>query len=146
MRSAALLMTLALATASAAEAPTATDAIKARRTAMSNVRDAMKVLGGMAKGEIPFDAAAVQKNAGIVGTSFKAAQVQFVPGSAKGDVDTGARPEIWSDRAGFDAGMKSAIAAAAALEAVTTEAAYKPALGELGKNCKGCHDKYRKAE
>ena len=113
MRSAALLMTLALATASAAEAPTATDAIKARRTAMSNVRDAMKVLGGMAKGEIPFDAAAVKKNAGIVGTSFKAAQAQFVPGSQKGDVDTGARPEIWSDRAGFDAGMKSAIAAAA---------------------------------
>ena len=146
MRSAALLLTLALATAGSAAPPTPTDAIKARRTAMGNVRDAMKVLGGMAKGEVPFDAAVVKKQAGVVGSSFKAAQAQFVPGSEKGDLDTGARPEIWSDRAGFDAAMKSAIDAAAALEATTAEAAFRPALGALGKSCKSCHDGYRKAE
>ena len=146
MRSAALLLTLALASAGSAAPPSPNDAIKARRTAMGNVREAMKVLGGMATGEVPFDAAAVKKQAGVVGASFKAAQTQFVPGSEKGDLETGARPEIWSDRAGFDAAMKAAIDAAAALEATTTEAAFKPALGALGKTCKGCHDGYRKAE
>ena len=45
--------------------------------------------------------------------------------------------------AGFEKGMKDAHSAAVALQSVSDEAAFGPALGALGSTCKSCHDKYR---
>jgi cytochrome c556 len=95
----------------------------------------------MARGQAPFDAAAVKSHATTIKEHLEQAAKLFPPGSDKGE--TKARPEIWSDRANFEKVMKDAQAAAAGLVAVSDEAGFKPALGALGQNCKACHDKYK---
>ena len=142
-RTALAAATLALTGAAYAAAPPA-DPAKARHEAMEHVNDAMKVLGKMAKGQAPFDAAAVGNNATTIKEHLEEAAKLFPPGSDTGE--TKARPEVWSDRPGFEQAMKDAQAAAVALSAVKEEAAFRPALGALGQSCKACHDKYRMSE
>jgi cytochrome c556 len=128
----------------AASSTSGTDAIKARQDAMDNVGDAMKALAAIAKGESPFDAAVVAKNAGTIADRLGKVASLFPEDSQEGDVETWAKPEIWSDHADFDKTREAARAAALDLSSVTDEAAYRPALGRLGGNCKTCHDKYRR--
>ncbi len=149
----AALGSLALAPAPPTDKPAAdkpahrhenlTGPAKERHEAMEQVGDAIKVLGGMAKGQRKFDPAVVKAEATTIEERLQKAASLFPPGSDEGE--THARPEIWSDRAGFDKDMKEAQTAAHALQSVTEEAAFRPALGALGKSCKECHDKYRMA-
>lgn len=135
---AALLVTAAVSFA-APEGPA-----KARHEAMEQVGDAMKGLGKVAKGQAPFDAMFVASSATTIKEKLEQASKLFPPGSDAGE--TKAKPEVWSDRPGFDKTMQDAITAATALAAVKEEAAFRPALGALGQNCKACHDKYRMPE
>jgi cytochrome c556 len=120
------------------------DVIKDRHQAMEDVGDAMKKLGAIAKKEAPFDAGVVEKNAGIIAEALKKAADLFPEGSDKGDVETWAKPEIWSDRADFEEKLETAEAEAVALQSVTLETAFGPALGKLGNACKACHKMYRR--
>jgi cytochrome c556 len=117
------------------------DPAKARHDAMDQVGEATKALGKMAKGQAPFDAAVVRTQATTIKERLDHAAGLFPPGSDQGE--THAKPEIWSDRPGFDKAMKDAVAAASALQQVKDEAGFRPALGALGQSCKSCHDKYR---
>ena len=119
----------------------AADAFQDRHMAMETVGDAMKTLGAIAKKEAPFDAAVVKANATTIAENLKTASTLFPAGSGGGQ--SRAKPEIWTDTAGFEKTMKDAHAAAVALQSVADEAAYRPALGALGASCKSCHDKYR---
>lgn len=119
----------------------AADAFQDRHMAMEEVNDAMKALGAIAKKQAPFDAAVVKANATTIADNLKLASTLFPAGSGGGD--SRAKPEIWTDAAGFEKTMKDAQAAAVALQSVPDEAAFGPALGALGGNCKACHDKYR---
>jgi cytochrome c556 len=119
----------------------AADAFQDRHMAMEEVNDAMKALGAIAKKQAPFDAAVVKANATTIADNLKLASTLFPAGSVGGD--SRAKPEIWTDAAGFEKTMKDAQAAAVALQSVPDEAAFGPALGALGGNCKACHDKYR---
>jgi cytochrome c556 len=138
------LATLAVAALAAAQEPAANPDAQARHEAMEQVGDAMKVLGGMARGQAPFDAAAVKKSATTIAEQLAAAEKHFPPGSGTGK--TRAKAEIWTSREDFDRLMKEAQTAAAALSGVTEEASYRPALGTLGTSCKSCHDMYRAPE
>ncbi len=117
---------------------------KERHEAMEQVGDAIKVLAAMAKGQRKFDPAVVKAEATTIEERLEKASTLFPAGSDQGE--THARPEIWSDRAGFDKGMKDAEQAAHALQSVSEETAFRPALGALGRSCKECHDKYRMAD
>jgi len=119
----------------------AADAFQDRHMAMESVNDAAKPLFDMAKKAVPFDAAVVKANATTIADNLKNAATLFPAGSGGGD--SRAKPEIWTDAAGFEKGMKDAHAAAVALQAVKDEAAFGPALSALGGSCKSCHDKYR---
>jgi cytochrome c556 len=132
---------LGVATLVAAQAA---DHQQARHEAMERVGDAMKALGGMARGQAPFDAAVVKKSATAIADNLAEAEKHFPPGSDTGK--TRAKAEIWTSRADFDRIMGDAKKAATALAAVNDEAAYKPALGALGQSCKSCHDMYRAPE
>ena len=112
-----------------------------RHEAMETVQESFKPLRAIAVKEAAFDAAVVKKNASTILEKLKEAHGLFPEGSGGGD--SRAKPEIWTDRAGFDQAMKDAQAAATAMAAVTEEAAYVPAMKTLGGACKNCHDKYR---
>ena len=112
-----------------------------RHEAMETVQESFKPLRAIAVKEAPFDAAVVKKNATTILEKLKEAHGLFPEGSGGGD--SRAKPEIWTDRAGFDQAMKDAQAAATAMAAVTDEAGYVPAMKTLGGSCKNCHDKYR---
>jgi len=76
---------------------------------------------------------------------FEHDKTLFPDGSDKGDVETWAKAEIWSDKDAFMKRFDDAIADAKALGEVTDLAALGPTLGKLGKEaCGGCHDKYRR--
>jgi cytochrome c556 len=142
-RTAAPLLVVAVTSAAAFGAASTTETIKARQHAMETINDSVKALAAMAKKEAPFDAAVVKKSAETIAENFKKAAGLFPPGSDKGDVETRAKPEIWSDPEMFQETMKSVQAAAVELQSVSEEAALRPALAKLGSNCKDCHDMYR---
>lgn len=115
-----------------------------RHELMENSKDAAKTVGGMLKGEAPFDATAAMKSfetwAEIAGSFGDL----FPPGTETG-FDTEAKKEVWTDRAGFDAEMakfsKAANAAVAANPQSLDE--LKAAAGPVFKSCKSCHETYR---
>ncbi len=142
---AAAVAVLAVGAASVAtSSPEGTAAIKARQEAMEAIGSAMGPLAAIAKGEAPFDAAAVKKNAGTIAENLKKSGALFPEGSDKGDGETWAKEEIWTNFADFELKMQTARTQAEALGAVTDEAAYRPALGKLGTSCKSCHQDYRR--
>ncbi|MGE0211502.1 MAG: cytochrome c [Parvibaculaceae bacterium] len=118
--------------------------IEDRQKAMEQVGDAMKILAAIAKKQQPFDAAVVKAEAEKAAAAFEKAKDLFPEGSDKGEKETYAKPEIWTDRATFDADLKKAHDAAVAMAAVTEEGQFMPALQALGGNCKGCHDRFRR--
>ncbi len=120
------------------------DAYQDRHMLMEGINDAMKPLGAIAKKQAPFDAAVVTASATTIAENLKKAHALFPAGSDGGE--SRAKPEIWSDRAGFDKEMKDAQAAAVALSSVKEEAGFLPALKSLGGSCKSCHDMYRLPE
>jgi cytochrome c556 len=120
------------------------DVIKQRQEAMKAMGGAMGKLAEIARKEVPFDAEVVKKSAGIIAESLQESTSLYPEGSEKGDVETWAKAEIWSDPDGFKKLLKGAHKAAMAMAEVTDEAAFGPALGQLGNGCKTCHDTYRR--
>jgi cytochrome c556 len=132
-----------LAVAISAAAMTATEAIQQRQKAMEGVRDGMMALGAIAKKQQPFDAGVVAANAAKIAGHLAEAAELFPEGSDTGEVQTWAKPEIWTDREQFDQFLESTRQAAVDLQSVTEAEAFPPALGKLGNGCKSCHDLYR---
>lgn len=136
---AAIVMVAAISVA----AMTATEAIRERQKEMEGIRDGMMTLGAIAKKQQPFDAEVVKTTAATIAVHLEQAAGLFPEGSDQGDVQTWAKPEIWSDRAQFDELLASSRQAAVALQGVTEAEAFPAALGALGNGCKSCHDLYR---
>lgn len=139
--SAALVVLL---TTVAAIAVAETDPILARQQLMEDTRDAAKVVGGMLKGEQPFDAGAAMAAFEVwKGAAAKAGGL-FPDGSGTGH-DTEAKVTIWTDRAGFDKELQkfaTRVDAAIAASPASLEA-LKPAAGPVFQACKSCHEGYR---
>lgn len=114
-----------------------------RHELMEKVGKAAKPVGKMLRGEAEYDWATAEKSL----QKFKKVSGKFgdlfPEGSDTGD--TGAAPEIWLDREGFNQALQDwADATAAALEAApATLDDAKPVLGGVFKTCKNCHDTYR---
>ena len=131
----ALGLTLIAGVAFAKTAATDPDVI-ARQALMKTFGAAAKTLGGMASGDVPFDAAAAE-----------AAKAVLVAGAAeipakyeKNAVDPGseAKPEVWTNWADFVVKAKGLGDAAAALDATTVEGV-QAGMGGIGGACKACH-------
>jgi len=103
-------------------------------------------LGGMLQGRMPYNGAEASKRADRVAFMAGLAAEAFPEVSKDGD--TKAKPEIWTDKEGFDKAMKALGDSTAALAAQlkkdpNDQDAFKKAAGAVGQACKNCHDNYR---
>ena len=124
-------------------------AIKARKAHMQLYAFHLSTLGGMAKGDIPYDAEAASAAADSLVVLTQLPQGGYwLPGSDSESVEnTRALPAIWAD--GSEAAQKGADMAAAALamqaSAGTGLEALQANMGALGGSCGGCHKPYRQS-
>ena len=142
---AAAAATFACCGPAAAQFKNADAAIEYRQGALVVMDNHYDRIGAMVKGKAPFDAAIAQANADLVVTLARLPWSAFVEGSDKGE--TGARPEIWSQREKFNAdAQKLQDATIKLLEAANTGKpdALKAAFGPAAQACKSCHDDFRK--
>jgi len=104
------------------------------------------VLGGMVKGEKPYDQAAVDAALTQLDQSARTLTTLF-PDSTKGlktGGDYDSSPKIWENRSDFDAHFASySKAIGEAKTSVKDLATLKAAVPVLGKQCSGCHETYR---
>lgn len=117
-------------------------AIEDRQALMKGVGAATKTGAGLAKGEIPFDAAKAAEVLKVYVAASEKLPTLF-PEDSKTGGDTTASPKIWDDMAGFKAAAAKFGADAKAAMAATDQASFAAAFGEVTKNCGACHGAYR---
>ena len=116
--------------------------IKERQGIMKKINDDTKVLGAMAKGEAPYDAA----KANQLLTGWEAGVKKYItlfPDNSKTGEKTRAKAEIWQNKADFEAKAGDFLKAVGAAKAANNADAFKASFGNVGKACDGCHEKYR---
>lgn len=120
-------------------------AVKARHAQMQMVGYHIGVLGGIAKGEVPYDAAIVDaaaKNIAHLATMEHA--TLWIAGTEQGTVaGSRAKAEVWSKPDDFKAKFSDMEKAALALVGAADAGAVGAGMGALGGSCKGCHETYR---
>lgn len=137
-------LVLGLAAASIMATAAMAGPIEDRQEDMKKVGKAMGQLAAIAKKEAAFDAAVVKAAGETIAGSVKVFKNDFPEDSKDGPPETWAKPEIWANMDDFNAKADKAVEAAMAMAAVTEEANFMPALGNLGGSCKACHQDYRR--
>ena len=132
-------LTLVAGIAFAETAATDADVI-ARQALMKTFGGAAKTLGGMASGDVAFDAAAAEAAKAVLVAGAAEIPAKF----EKNAVDPGseAKPEVWTNWADFLVKAKGMGDAASALDATTIEGV-QAGMGAIGGSCKACHTTYR---
>ncbi|MAO93135.1 MAG: cytochrome C556 [Rhodospirillaceae bacterium] len=124
----------------------AEEAHETREGAMKAIGGHLKALGAVAKGEMAPDAGTVVHAESLAAMSHT---VKLLFAQELISDKSRAKPEIWSDWAGFSkAADDLSMATAAVVEAAKggDPAAIGAALGDVGKACGGCHKPYRGPE
>ena len=121
------------------------DPIAARKALMKENGNQARVAREMIEGKQPFDLA-----------KAKAALANFAAVSEKGknlwpdsskSGETDSLPPVWENKADFLAKLAKLSSDAKAQEANVKDVdSLKAAMGEIGKNCGGCHNTYRKKQ
>lgn len=142
-----LTLSVAAVTVASAQEPPSKSAqeIAFRQATMKVLAGEFGPLGATAAGKIPYDAARDQLLATRVAVIAGIAAEAFPADSASG-APTKAKAEIWTDTATFAGLVKDLQDKTAALATASkagTLDALKPAVGDVGKACKACHDKFK---
>ena len=121
------------------------DPITQRQNLMKSNQDQMRALTGMARGQVPFNAAAAQAAFQRVAQNAQQIPTLFPAGSNQGK--TAALPTIWERKADFEAhAAKLEQDAKAAQGAITDQASLQAAIQRVGQSCGACHEPYRRKE
>jgi cytochrome c556 len=102
-------------------------------------------MAAMAQGKAPYDAKEFAMRAERVATLAPMLREAYGPES-KGVANSKLKPEMWDNRADFDAKLKDLIDRSAALATTARSGDFaksKAAFFEVGNACKACHDKYK---
>ena len=126
-------------------------AVKARKSHMQLYAHNLGVLGGMAKGEVEYNADLASAAAGNLAALTKLNQMSYwTPGTSSDDLpeESRALPAIWEE-GGFAKAMEIGGALAAAADELAAVAgngqeAIGPALGPVGRQCGACHEAFQK--
>lgn len=142
----------ALATAAIAqdaEDPFA-DAVESRHGLMLLMAQNLGTLGGMAKGETPYDSAVAGKAADNIAALASVLSMDLFPaGSEYGKAaDSFSLPSIWTDQANFVAKINALNEAANAMTADAKKdlASLQAGMNSIGGACAACHKAYRQPE
>jgi cytochrome c556 len=139
----AMISTFSVLAEPAKSAKQAKDVTQYRQAILKLVKSNVGALGAMNKGAIPFNTETMQTN------SLRLEQLSLMLGdyfatdTSGFEVDTAALDKIWGNQADFTDKISVLTAAANNLNNVarggdTTQ--FKPAIGQVFKSCKGCHD------
>jgi cytochrome c556 len=119
------------------------DPIAARKAVMKENGAQSRIATEMIQGKRPFDLAAAKKVFATFQEAASKMPALFPDNSKTGD--TRALPVIWEKRADFNAALaKLGADAKAVADKVKDVDSLKAAMGDVGKNCGGCHNTYRK--
>ena len=128
------------------QAASAAEVVKARQQGLKSLGAAFKVIRDELKGDSP-DATKIRKASADITQAASAIGKWFPAGTGPDSgVKTDAKPEIWTEAAGFASAQDSFVREAnkwAQLGNGTDASAWKEGAASLGQSCKGCHDKYR---
>lgn len=135
-------MKRALVTAGLAHQGVQNPAVLARMEGMSAMADHVEVIGTMARGIAPFDAAAA--NAALAGIAGEANRIVDLFEQPETDPRSEARPLIWENYADFGTrAMELELAAVQLTGSVENRESLAIALRRVGALCSGCHEDYR---
>ncbi len=136
---------LAIALPAAAQFQKPEDAVKYRQSSMFVIGQHFGRVGAMVQGKAPYDAAAAAANIEVVASMAKLPFAGFVEGTSSTEKGK-SKADIWTKRAKFDEGakaMQDAMVKLVAASKANNLDTLKPAFGDVGKTCKGCHDDFR---
>jgi cytochrome c556 len=142
----AMLSTFTVFAEPAGSAKQAKDVTAFRQAILTLVKSNVGALGAMNKGAIPFNVEMMQTNSLRLEQLSLMLEDYFATDTSGFDVDTAALDKIWENQADFKDKISALTAAASNLNKVakagdTTQ--FKPAIGQVFKSCKGCHDNYK---
>jgi cytochrome c556 len=121
------------------------DPITQRQNLMKNNQEQLRLLTGMSRGQVPFNAATAQAALQRLEQNAQQTPALFPAGSQQGK--TAALPVIWERKADFDArASKLQQDAKAAQTGITDQASLQPVVQRVGQNCGGCHETYRRKD
>jgi len=122
------------------------EAVKARQANFKQLGGAFKAINDQLKTDKP-DLAVIKASARKMKDLAAQEATWFPAGSGpEAGVKTAAKPDIWSDAAGFAAGVKRLQAETTRLADAANSGsldAVKAQVATTAKACGGCHDKYR---
>ena len=117
-------------------------AVMARMDGMSQMGEAVKTLGQMAKGEIAFDAMAAKQAAAAI--AKHAAETPALFEAPEDDPKSEAKAEIWENFADFtDKSVALEKLALELSEELADRSDLPAAMASLGDACSACHKAYR---
>jgi cytochrome c556 len=128
------------------QAASAAEVVRARQQGLKALGAAFKVIRDELKAGAP-DAAKIRKASADITQAAGAIDKWFPAGTGPDSgVKTDAKPEVWTDPAGFATAREAFVREAnnwAQRGNSTDVSAWKEGAASLGQSCKGCHDKYR---
>lgn len=147
---AAPLLLVAAATFAQPQESEEPPAIGARHGIMQNLSFNLATLGGMAKGEIEYDAETAQRAADRLATFSSIDWTGYWPeGTSSDDLDSSrALPATWSGMDDFMSGFDELEQAAMSMQEVAGDGreAVAGEMEALGGSCGGCHEDYRMSD